>query len=213
MKAVIFDFDGLIVDTETPAFEAWSDIYRENGAELLKEDWVQVVGTTYSNFHPVDHLNKLTGKNFDRKKLSEEKDRRKAAICDSMPILPGVKALITQAQGLGIKIGLASTSESAWVEHHLTRVGLMKHFPVRITRENVENVKPHPEPYLKVMALLQVKPEQAMIFEDSLNGVKAAKAAGATCIAVPNSVTNVLDFAEADSRVGSLADIDLQSWL
>ena len=209
MRAVIFDFDGLIIDTETPAFEAWCEIYRENGVELRKEDWVQVVGTTYSRFHPVDHLNELTGKAFDRDKLTAIKEKRKAEICSSMPILPGVLERLEEASELGWRVGLASTSTSDWVESHLRRVDLFKFFPFRITREDVTNVKPHPEPYLKIMKQLGVRPEDSLVLEDSLNGVKAAKSAGAKCVAIPNSITSILDFSEADERYTSLAAFKL----
>lgn len=209
MRAVIFDFDGLIIDTETPAFEAWCEIYQDNGVELKKEDWVQVVGTTYSRFHPVDHLNTLTGKSFDRDELTVLKEKRKAEICANMPILPGVVDRIEEARELGWAIGLASTSTSEWVESHLRRVDLFKFFPHRITRETVTNVKPHPEPYLKIMERLGVQPSDSLVLEDSLNGVKAAKAAGARCVAIPNSITSILDFSEADERFDSLAAFKL----
>ena len=212
MNAVIFDFDGLIIDTETPAFEAWCAIYEEHGVELKKEDWVQVVGTTYTKFHPVDHLNKLTGLKFDREELTAEKEKRKALICDSMPILPGVVERLCEAKELGWKVGLTSTSFSDWVVHHLNRVGLIDSFPVRVTRENVKKVKPDPEPYLNTMTQLGVRAENTIIFEDSLNGVLAAKASGARCVAVPNSVTMVLDFQKADARVSSLNDVMLKDW-
>lgn len=209
MKAVIFDFDGLIVDTETPAFTAWCEIYRSYGVELLKEDWVQVVGTTYSRFHPVDHLNKLTGLSLDRDELTARKEERKGDLCEAMPALPGVRERIEEARDLGLAIGLASTSLKDWVDYHLQRVALSDHFPVRITRELVNKVKPDPEPYLKTMSELGVEASQTVIFEDSLNGVTAAKAAGATCIVVPNSVTAILDFPAADKRVNSLQDVRL----
>lgn len=208
--ALIFDFDGLIVDTESPAFDAWSEIYRENGVELKLEEWVQVVGTTYSNFHPVDHLEKLTGQKHDKVALMTRKEKLKAEICETKPLMPGVLDRINEAKELGMKIAVVSTSERAWVVHHLSRFELQDAFDLFVTREDVEKVKPDPEPYLKACSQLDLAPKDCVVVEDSGNGVKAAKAAGATCFVIPNAITKVLDFPEADGRLASLEQLQLK---
>jgi len=209
IKAVIFDFDGLMVDTETPAFEAWSRIFSEYGAELKKETWVQVVGTTYSKFHPVDHLSELTSLDLDKEALMRRKEQIKTEICQTQPLMPGVKERITEAKELGLGIAVVSTSEYDWVDGHLRRCGIRDEFEVVVTRESVTNVKPHPEPYLTGAQKLGVDAGSCIVFEDSGNGIKAAKAAGCLAIAVPNPITMVLDFSDADRRVTSLSEVTL----
>lgn len=212
LKAVIFDFDGLIMDSESPAFAAWSEIYQEHGVELALAKWVACVGSTYSVFDPVAHLTELTGRAFERDKLLEAKEQRKASICDTLPALPGVRARIYEAQALGLKLAVASSSPSAWVVRHLRRLSLYDLFQVVCTREDVLRVKPHPDLYLEAAKKLEVKPESCLVFEDSLNGVLAAKAAGAFCYAIPNTVTCQLDFSQADGVFPSLDSVSLAAW-
>jgi len=216
IKAVIFDFDGLIIDTEWPAFAAWSAIYREFGAELKLENWVACVGSSQSDFDPVTHLGELTGRAFhasERSRLFSDKEARKAKECDQLQLLPGVLARITEARELGLKVGMASSSAADWVLGHLRRLELTKMFDVVRTKDDVTRVKPHPDVYLAALAGLATDPSECLAFEDSRNGVLAARAAGIRCFAVPNAVTRGLDFSVADGVFNSLVDVSLQDYL
>jgi putative hydrolase of the HAD superfamily len=209
MPALIFDFDGLMVDTEWPAFEAWSAIYREHGAELRLDRWVECVGSSNARFDPVQHLCELTGRTLDGPALVADKERRKASICDALGVMPGVEAQIAAARGLGWKVAVASSSGARWVRGHLERLALTARFDAILTREDVARVKPAPDLYLKAAEVLGVAPAQCVVLEDSLNGVRAAKAAGMRCFAVPNRVTRGLDFAEADAVLASVQELPL----
>ncbi len=224
LAAAIFDFDGLIVDTETPAFEAWSQTYLEYGCELELAQWVRCVGADYlSGFDPVINLAALLGARgdaraatLDRAALLAAKDARKKAICDRLDVLPGFHARIAEARTLGLKTAVASSSSRAWVVGHIERLGLGPCFDAVRVREDVARIKPFPDVYLATASALGVAPEACIVLEDSLNGVRAAKAAGMHCVAVPNVVTRSLDFSAADRVVGSLEELRfaemLQFW-
>lgn len=211
MKAVIFDFDGLMVDTEWPAYVAWTAIYQEHGHVLDLKEWVACVGSSYASFDPVKRLEGLTGKTFEREVLIGDKERRKVDECNRLDALPGVVERLKEAKALGIKAAVASSSSLAWVDGHLTRLKLKDHIELIRTRDHVTRIKPHPDVYLAAAEGLNVAPKDCVVFEDSLNGVKAAKAAGMTCYAIPNRVTSQLDFGEADGRYDSLALVSLKN--
>jgi HAD superfamily hydrolase (TIGR01509 family) len=208
LKAVIFDFDGLMVDTEWPAFEAWTAIYREHGAELALERWVACVGTQ-GGFDPCAHLKELCGRPVDAAALLADKERRKASICSTLPLMPGVAAVNAEARALQLGVAVASSYDAAWVHGHLRRLDLFTTLDAILTRDDVARVKPHPDLYLAAAARLAVQPGDCLVLEDSLNGVLAARAAGARCIAVPNRVTGKLDFNVADARLTSLTELRL----
>ncbi len=220
LSALILDFDGLIVDTEGPAFEAWSAIYREHGVELRLERWVACVGAADSPFDPVTHLDELLSPRdaaraatLDRLALFADKDARKKVICDAKPPLPGVVPLLDAARRRNLKLAVASSSSRAWVTSHLERVGLLSRFDLIRGREDVPRAKPYPDVYLAAAAGLGVLAAHCLVCEDSLNGVRAAKAAGMRVVAVPNAVTKFLDFSEADARLTSLTELDLGSYV
>lgn len=213
LKAVIFDFDGLVVDTESPAYEAWLAIYREHGQELDLSLWVQCVGSSAARFDPVQHLSDLVGRDLDREALFQEKERRKLEACLQKPLLPGVLDRLRESRALGLRTAVASSSGRVWVEGHATRLGIGSLLDAMRTGDDVARVKPHPDLYFAAAEALAVAPHECVAFEDSLNGVKAAKAAGMMCFAVPNDVTRGLDFTIADGVLDSLLALSLASLL
>jgi putative hydrolase of the HAD superfamily len=205
IKAVIFDFDGLVVDTESPAYAAWAGIYQDHGQQLSLDLWVQCVGSSTALFDPVTHLASLVGRELDRPELIREKERRKHAACLLQPLMPGVLERLKEIQSLGMKAAVASSSGRQWVDMHVTRLGIGQYFAASRTGDDVQRVKPFPDLYLAAAQALGTDPIECLAFEDSLNGVKAAKAAGLACFAVPNPITCNLDFSEADGVLPSLA--------
>lgn len=213
IKAIVFDFDGTILDTETPDYHCWRTLFENHGSELEHEVWCQVVGTTWDHFNPFDHLEKKIGRPVNREELRELHKQKFHELVTKQVPMPGVESVLATAQELGLKLAVASSSQRYWVEGHLDRLGLIHHFEVLMTADDVERVKPDPALYTQAVAALGVKPAEAIAFEDSLNGVKAAKAAGIYCIAIPNSVTHKMDFSQADHRVNSLSELDIQAIL
>jgi HAD superfamily hydrolase (TIGR01509 family) len=208
MRLVVFDFDGLILDTEVPVYDAWQTIYAEHGHTLDFDKWAQCIGT-HDVFDPAEELAGLCGRALDCEALTA----RHRASCDALiareSILPGVRDYVEEARRLGVRLGVASSSSRTWVEGHLSRLGLREHFEVVRCRDDVTVVKPDPALYLAVLEATGVPAREAVALEDSPNGVWAAKRAGMTAVAVPNPLTARLDLAHADLRLTSLADLPL----
>ena len=207
MEAIIFDFDGLILETESPSFQVWQQIYNEHGAHLDRDLWVSCVGANYDYFHPCTHLEKLIGKKVDHEKLIQQKNDLKFEICNKLPLLPGVIEKIDEAKALNLKLAIASSSPAEWVLHHTKSRKIFDDFAAIAAGSEVKKTKPSPDVYLLAMKRLEVKPENCLVFEDSKNGITAAKAAGIKiAVAVPNPITSASDFSHADLRLSSLND-------
>jgi len=214
IKALIFDFDGLILDTETPELLTWQEIYRDYGQVLTVQTWGQIVGgTAASSFEPASHLASLTGKDLDLNGLKARVREQSLSLINQQPPLPGVRELIDEARQHGLKLAVASSSPHDWVDGHLTRLGLFPSFDVIKAREDVQRPKPEPDLFFSALSALGVQPDQAVVFEDSPNGVKAAKRAGIFVVAVPNPLTAQLKFDGEDKRLASLADLPLDGLL
>ncbi len=205
IRALLFDFDGLILDTETPKFEAWSEIYQEQGAYLALEEWAQCLGTSDRAFDPVEHLQNLTGKIFDRKVIHAEFLARTEDKVARLDPFPGAVALIDYARLIGLTLGIASSSPRSWVVDHLERLNLAASFECILCKEDAPRVKPDPDLYLLLMQWLRVSPANSVAFEDSPNGITAARAAGIFCVGVPNALSRFLDISHADMILSSLA--------
>ena len=208
IQALIFDFDGLIFDSETPDFISWQETYADFGVELSRDVWNQHIGTI--TFNPYLHLDELVGRPLDRQAVWAKRKARDNELLAAQTILPGVEAYLAEARQLGLKIGLASSSNHSWVDAHLQRLGLFEQFEVIFCSDDVGDVgKPDPAVYLAAIAALQIEPNQGLALEDSPNGVTAAKGAGLWCTAVPNQMTRDLNLDHADYRLNSLTDMPL----
>jgi HAD superfamily hydrolase (TIGR01509 family) len=204
VAAVILDFDGLILDTETPVFEAWQQAYRRRGQELRMVEWQHALGT-HGGFDPYAHLESLLGSTLSRDELLAEVQAHNRATCDAQDLLPGVVDRLDEARDLGLGIAVASSSPRGWVEGWLGRHGIRDRFDVLCGREDVAKVKPAPDLFLLAAERLRVAPEACVVFEDSPNGMRAARAAGMWCVAVPNRLTRELPLPDPDLVLPSLA--------
>jgi HAD superfamily hydrolase (TIGR01509 family) len=213
IRALVFDFDGLILDTEMPAFQAWDEIFREHGVELSRERWFDYIGREGGWFDVYAHLEELTGRPVDREALKDRRAARRDELVAAQQLLHGVVDLFREAKAGGMKVGIASSSRRDWVCGHLERLAFMEGWDAIVCRDDVEHAKPAPDLYLRAAELLGVAPREAVALEDSPNGIRAAKAAGMWCIAVPNPLTSDLDHTQADVRLGSLADVPLEDLL
>ncbi|WP_276353985.1 HAD family hydrolase [Cohnella caldifontis] len=215
IKAVIFDFDGTILDSETCGYEAFCDLYAEYGLELRLEEWALCIGTHGGPFEPYDELEKRSGRKLDRAAL---KDRYETELMNrslKMELLPGVRETLEEARQLGLRIGLASSSHRDWIDRHLEEKGIRGFFQTIQTADDVEKVKPDPALYRQAAAALGVRPEEAVAIEDSRNGLLGAKAAGLKAVVVPNPMTRHMDFESAgvDLVLDSLAGRKLRDIL
>ena len=213
IKAIVFDFDGLILDTETTDFEAWRAMYRAHGVELPLSMWMPIIGDSTQDFTIEKHLVELTGKPLDRAELHERQLTLHLEMLQDAAPMPGVEDYIHDAKRLGIRIGVASGSRRSWVVDRLDQLGLADHFETIVCRDDVGRAKPDPAAYIAAVKNLEAIPDQAMALEDSPPGVKAAKNAGLYCVAVPGPMTKNHSFHEADVQLESLAEMSLQELL
>ena len=214
IRALIFDFDGLILDTETPEYEAWRDIYLELGQDLTLETWGQIVGgMAASDFRPLPHLQTLTGRDLTPLNLSVRASERNLACILTLPPLPGVLATLRAARRMGLRLAVASSSSHRWVDGHLARLGMIHFFEVIKCADDVSRTKPEPDLYLSVLGALGVSPLEAIAFEDAPHGVMAACHAGIFVVAIPNPVTAQLKIVGENLRLNSLANLNLDGLL
>jgi HAD superfamily hydrolase (TIGR01509 family) len=210
LEAVVFDFDGLIIDSEWAIYETAVAAFALHGHELSVDAWATVVG--YGD--DADDLawsllmEAMEIEGFDLATFSATYEAQDRSNRDSLPLLPGVEVLVDSLVAAGVAIGIASSSSLAWLDRHLGRLGLRPRFGAVIGSDVVGGVgKPAPDVYLRACEDLGAVPARSVALEDSSHGVSAAKAAGMVAVAVPSRITASHDFAAADLVVGSVADL------
>ena len=208
IRAFLFDFDGLIIDTESPSRAGWEWLYREHGHELPQDEWRKLVGTTGSPWSPMDHLEDLVGGPLERDALNERRYAHELTLIEAEELRPGISDYLAAADERGLKRAIVSSSSRRWIDMHLARLEREVGWDVILTADgNHARAKPSPVMYLEALGLLDVRADEAVVFEDSPNGVRAAKAAGIFTVAIPNSVTRDYGLEEADVVVQSLGDL------
>lgn len=209
VELLIFDFDGLIIDTETPDLESWQEIFSEFGCELTLDVWAHCIGAAPDVFDPCAYLETLLGRPVESDGLRARRRRRFYDMVERQPVLPGVREYLDDAPGLGVRCTVASSAPRAWVAGHLDRVQLLERFCCIKCSDEIPQAKPHPALFLAVLEATGVPAEKAVVLEDSPNGITAAAAAGIFSVAVPNPVTRSLGLETADLLVESLAEMPL----
>jgi HAD superfamily hydrolase (TIGR01509 family) len=208
VRAFLFDFDGLIVDTELPSRAGWEWLYRQHGHELPRERWATLVGTIGADFDPMAHLEELVGAPLDRAALNDRRYAHEVSLIEAERLRPGIAEYLAAAKRHQLKRAVVSSSSRAWVDSHLARLEEAVGWDAIVTADHdPARAKPRPDLYLEALELLGVAADEAVAFEDSPNGVRAARAAGVFCVAVPNEVTRDLDLGGADVLVASLAEL------
>jgi HAD superfamily hydrolase (TIGR01509 family) len=207
IRAFLFDFDGLVLDTEVPSRAGWELLYREHGHELPAEKWALVVGTRDA-WDPMAHLEQLVGSPLERERLNERRYAHELELIEAEELRPGILDYLAAARTHDLRLGIVSSSSRRWIDMHLRRLEQAAGWDLILAADHdASRAKPAPTLYLEALDALGVAAEEAIAFEDSPNGVRAARAAGIFCVAVPNEVTRALDLDEADLVLGSLADL------
>lgn len=212
VRALIFDCDGTLVDTETPAYQSWVEIFREHGAELPRALYQQDIGAG-GLFDAVGELSRLTGKQFEHEVVWAARQARKEHLSLNQPLLPGVLSILQAARDTGLLLAVASSSGRAWVESWLERLEVRSFFRCVLTSDDVERIKPAPDLFLAAAACLGIPPAECVVFEDSPHGMHAAAAAGMRCVAVPNDLTHDLPRPPTALTLTSLAEMPLATLL
>lgn len=213
IRGLIFDFDGLILETEGPDYQSWRELYGEYGCTLPLDRWVTLIGTAEHGFDPYAELEAQLGRAVDRAVIRARRRARYGELVAAETVLPGVLPYIEDALMLGLRLAVASSSSREWVTGHLERLGIRSRFSAIVCREDVVRTKPDPALYVSALAALGLGPEEAIALEDSPNGIAAAKRAGLYCVAAPNALTSGLDTGGADLRLASLAELPLEDLL
>jgi HAD superfamily hydrolase (TIGR01509 family) len=214
IRGLLFDFDGLLVDTETPSRAAFEALYREHGHELPLDRWATLVGTLGAEFEPYAHLEELVGSTLDHEELDRWRLAREDELVDLEDLRPGVHAILQRARELDLRTAIVSSSSEAWIERHLSRLERNEGWDTIVAANgDASRAKPAPTLYLEALDALGLVPSEGIALEDSPNGVTAAKRAGLFCVAVPNPITATLALDDADLVVESLESINLDDLL
>lgn len=211
-EALIFDFDGLIVDSEGPDFLSWQEVWRDHGLELGIDEWAVCIGSS-GVFDEYSELEKALGRVVDREIIRAKRRPRFRELLLAETIRPGVLAYLEEAEALGLRLAIASSASRGYLDEHLIRLGLAGRFDVVVGREDAGVPKPDPAVYRVAIDELGVSASSAIAFEDSPNGIAAAKSAGLACVAVPCSLTAGLDLSRADLVLASLDAMSLKELL
>lgn len=209
LKALIFDFDGVIVDTESQWYSIYKEYLKRNyNYELNIKDYLICVGSDSKRLF--QFLEKEIGIEMDREKIEAIVREEFIERTKELPAMKGVIELIKEAKKRGLKIALATSSTRTKPVFHLERIGLIQYFDVLSTAELSKNIKPAPDIFLKAVEMLGVLPEECLAIEDSGNGLISAIQAGIRCLIVPNEVTKYSDFSGYYGMMGSLKEVQLK---
>jgi beta-phosphoglucomutase-like phosphatase (HAD superfamily) len=201
---VLFDFDGLLVDTEQVWFDEWRAVFADHGLDLTPQIWTRCVGTVGTSPH--DELERELGREVDRD-IGRAADSAAERGSHELDLRAGGWDLIRAIDEAGLRRAIVTSSPSMWIDEHITRLKCDGWSAIVSAEGSPERSKPNPTLYLEALQILQLAPDEAVVLEDSTNGILAAKAAGIRCIAVPNGVTRTFDLSAADEVLDSLADV------
>ncbi len=197
-SAVLFDFDGVLVDTEHAIYQAWLRTFQAHGHDLPLEIYTRCIGSDFATWSPKTHLEELSGLAFDWHDLDLRRQEEILRDLTGEGAMPGVLDLLGVLTGAGIRRAVVSSSSHHWVDGWLEKLDFADRFETIVCRGDAPQIKPAPDLYLEAARRLGLAPDQCLVIEDSLNGVKSAKAAGMRVWVVPNRITAGLDFAAAD---------------
>lgn len=212
IDALVFDFDGLLVDTETASLRVWQYLWRRHGLELDTGTFFaahggDVIAERYAA------LAAAVGPGYDHEESHASRLAYRDEVHASLDLADGIAAWLDEARDLGLRLAVASSSHHDWVEDHLARIGYLDRFELLACGDDVGTVKPDPAVYLLALERLGVRADRAMAFEDTVHGVAAAKAAGLPCVAIPHPHADRTAFTAADHVLTSAADVPLASLL
>jgi putative hydrolase of the HAD superfamily len=212
LRALLLDFDGLVCDTERAAYRSWEEMYGELGLVFTPRLWARMMGRVDGEAAAIADLGHRLGRPVDTG-LVFQRRLRKWELAHQEPLRPGVADLLDAARTRGLALAVVSSSTRSWVDSHLHRLGVRDRFSVVVTGDDVAAHKPAPDSYLTALAALDLPAADALAFEDSATGVRAACAAGLSCVAVPGLVGDRTGLDAADLLLDTLAGTTLDALL
>lgn len=206
-RGIIFDFDGVLVDTEWAIYQSWVQLYAREGQEISIATYSPCLGAGYSHWNPADHLEKLTGKKYDWEVETPARQAVLEADLARSGLMPGAAELLDWCAAQGIGLTVASSSSRRWVQGWLERLGIYQRFAGVFTRTDGYAVKPDPALFLAAQQCLGLPKEDCLIIEDSENGTISARNAGIPCVAIPNRMTQSSNLSRAAYQQPSLTSL------
>lgn len=197
-SAVLFDFDGVIVDTEWAIYQAWLRTFQRAGHDLPLPLYCRCIGSDFDTWSPKLHLEHLTNREFDWKEMDEERQVEIRTELEGYGTISGIRQVLAEAEKREMALAVVSSSSHSWVDGWLHKLGLIGYFREIVCKGDAPRIKPAPDLYLAASSKLGIEPDKCLVIEDSLNGLLSAQAAGMKAWIVPNRVTSVLDFRAAD---------------
>jgi HAD superfamily hydrolase (TIGR01509 family) len=210
MFAVIFDFDGTILDSETAEFQSHQRLFAEWRTTLSEDEWCEGVGILKPETHWFDRLCQRAPDPPDFERFQELTRQYFREHLSTEP-MPGVSALLGALITAGIPRAIASGAPLDWVRRGLKGVGLATSFDTIVTSDQVPRGKPAPDVYLEAARRMGVEPARCVAVEDSGPGLASARAAGMRTVVIPHALTRLHDLSGADLRVRSAADLSLET--
>ncbi|WP_460985215.1 HAD family hydrolase [Spirosoma fluminis] len=211
MKAVIFDMDGVIVDTNPHHRTAWREYYQRNGKTLSDEDFVNYVSGKHNNDIVAHLFANETLAPEDVLRLAHEKEAlfRELYQPDITPV-PGLVDFLTSLKAAGIRTAVATSAPVENLDFVIDALALRPYFDALLNESMVSHPKPDPEIYQKAMAVLGVEPGESVIFEDSMTGIQAAKASGAYVVGVATTQSTDELFPFVDDAIRDFSEMSLE---
>jgi HAD superfamily hydrolase (TIGR01509 family) len=208
--AILFDFDGVLVDTEWAIYQSWRRVFEAHDHDLPLEIYTRCIGSDFASWSPKSHLEDLTGLAFDWHHLDARRQEEIMAELDGTGPMNGVREILGKLPLAGLAAAVVSSSSHRWVDGWLEKLGLSGHFATTVCRGDAPRIKPAPDLFLEAARRLDVAPRDCLVIEDSANGLHAAKDAGMRVWVVPNRVTAGLDFSAADRVFSSMEECALE---
>jgi HAD superfamily hydrolase (TIGR01509 family) len=213
IKALLFDFDGTVVDTESVDLRAWTEVFEAHGVAVPVDRFALRIGTL-TGPDELDELDALLDTPCDRDAVTARRRARERELLELEPLRPGIREYLDDARRLGIDVAIVSSSHRWWIDSNVERLGVADGWAAIVCADgDAERCKPSPALYLEALELLGVEAAEAIAIEDSPNGIAAARAAGIYCVGFPNDVTSALDLSAADLVVDSLEAVPLPELL
>jgi HAD superfamily hydrolase (TIGR01509 family) len=210
IDALVFDFDGLLMDTETASLRVWQYVWRWHGLELdLAAFFAPHGGDVVADRYAA--LAAAVGPDYDQSASHAARIAYRDELHATLELADGISAWLDEARDLGLRLAVASSSPRDWIENHLSRIGYLDRFELLACGDEVSSAKPAPDVYLLALSRLGVAADRAVAFEDTVHGVAAAKEAGLRCVAIPHPHADPVLFTAADVLLTTASDLPLAS--
>jgi HAD superfamily hydrolase (TIGR01509 family) len=203
-QVVLFDFDGILVDTEWAIYLAWKKCFSAEDRDLPLSMYTRCIGSDFETWSPKSYLEELTGKEFDWQTMDQERQQEIVHELSDEGLMEGVVECLELLLEKGVAVGVVSSSSHQWVDGWLEQLGIRDAFAHVTCRGDAPRIKPAPDLWLEAARRFGVAPQQCLAIEDSHNGMISAQAAGMDVWVVPNRVTSCLDFTGAQAQHSSL---------